>query len=225
MEDATPAHSFRDLTLAEFVERLASAAPVPGGGSASAIAGSLAGALVAMVASLSRGKPRYEAHAALHGHAERRGHELADRLLAIAERDADAFAAYAAARKLPRETRDEQAARASAMREAARWAAEVPVTCVEACLDLVTLAESLAGRSNVNAASDLAVAANLAEAAARGATANVMINLPAMDDEAAAGDLMARVKDLLDEVERLAALAREAALSGEDRDPLPASPD
>ncbi len=84
-------------------------------------------------------------------------------------------------------------------------------------------AEALAGRSNVNAASDVAVAANLAEAAARGAAANVVINLPSVEDEAFAGSLIGRVKDHVDAVEHLVAAAREAALSGDPRPPLPAA--
>jgi formiminotetrahydrofolate cyclodeaminase len=223
VEEGSRPHRFEDLSLADFVDRLASAEPVPGGGSASAVAGALGAALVTMVASLSIGKAKYASHAELHETAVQTGRTLAERFLRIADRDADAFAAFAAARKMPRESEPELEARRRAMRDAARWAAEVPFECVEACVDLAGIAEALAGRSNVNASSDVAVAANLAEAAARGAAANVVINLPSVDDEGFAGSLIRRVKDHVDEVERLAALARQAALSGDPRPPLPAS--
>jgi formiminotetrahydrofolate cyclodeaminase len=223
VEDGAQPHRFGGLALAEFVDRLASAEPVPGGGSASAVAGALGAALVAMVASLSIGKPKYSAHADLHATAVEAGRTLARRFLRIADQDADAYAAFAAARKLPRESDTEVAERRAAMRAAARLAAEVPFECVEACVDLAGLAEALAGRSNVNAASDVAVAANLAEAAARGAAANVVINLPSVEDEAFAGSVIGRVKDHVDAVEHLVAAAREAALSGDPRPPLPAA--
>ena len=221
METASTA--FRDLTLAGFVDRLASAEPVPGGGSASAVAASLGAALVAMVAALSVGRPRYAPHAATHEIAGARGRELADRFLALADRDADAYARFSAALKLPRETDEEKTARAAGLDAAARVAAEVPLDCVEACRELAAAAEMLAGRSNANAASDLSVASLLAEAAARGAAANVLVNLPSIADAELTRSMAIRVEALLRDVERLGAATREVVGSGQARDPLPAS--
>ncbi|HTG41552.1 MAG TPA: cyclodeaminase/cyclohydrolase family protein [Methylomirabilota bacterium] len=221
-DDASHGTSFADLTLAAFVDRLASSDPVPGGGSASAVAGSLGAALVAMVAALSEGRPKYAEHAALHERAIDVGRRLSRRFLELADEDAAAYATFGAAAKLPRDTDEERTTRSTALSAAARVASEVPLATVEACLELVVTAEVLAGRSNVNASSDLNVAAQLAEAAARGATENVLVNLPAVDDEAFAKETTAQVMGWLDTIAGLAAATHEAVRSGSSRDAVPA---
>ncbi len=215
---------FGDLTLDEFVRHLASAEPTPGGGSASAVAAALAAGLVAMVASLSQGRPKYVDHEALIVRTRAAATDLAGRCLRIADEDAAAYAGFGVAMRLPRETDDEKAARTAALQAAARVAAMAPLEAVEACRDIVTGAEVLAGRSNANAASDLAVAALLSEAAARGAAANVLVNLPMTGDEALSAELSARVAELLAEVERLAAETRDVVASGATRPALPPLP-
>lgn len=219
---STEPQRFRDLTVGEFAGRLASAEPVPGGGSASAVAASLGASLVAMVAALSADRPKYADHAATHATAGAIGRALVDRFLRLADEDAAAYAGFSVAMKLPRDTDAERATRAAALRDAARVAAEVPLECVAACLELVSAAESLAGRSNVNASSDLSVAVLLGEAAARGAAANVLVNLPAVGDEAFAATMTGRVEDLLSSIATLAAGTRDTVASGVARDPLPA---
>jgi formiminotetrahydrofolate cyclodeaminase len=210
---------FRGLALGDFVERLASAEPVPGGGSASAVAASLAAALVAMVAALSEGRPRYVEHGPMHAWGKAEGRRLVDELLALADDDAAAYGVLAAAMKLPRETDVEKDVRKQAMRAAARTATDAPLRAVRACHDVVRAAESLAGRSNVNAASDLKVAALLGEAAARGAAENVLVNLPFVGDDAVAAAARATVTALLAETERLAREVHRIVDSGEARAP------
>ena len=211
---------FRDLSLAGFVDALASAEPVPGGGSASAIAASLGAGLVAMVAALSVGRPKYAQHQATHATAAAAGRELADRLLALADEDAAAYAGFAAALKLPKETEAERTVRSTALRAAARTAATVPLACVEACREVIVAAESLAGRCNMNAASDLAVACLLAAAGAHGAAANVIVNLPSVGDEDFATRMRAQVQALLAEIDELSATTRAIVATGDLRPAL-----
>ena len=121
--------------------------------------------------------------------------------------------------KLPRDTDDERAARSAAIRAAAVTAADVPLRTLEACRDVVVASEALAGRSNLNAASDLVVASRLAEAAAHGAAENVIVNLPSLGDEARADELRGRVATLLAEIEDLAESTRAFVELGELREP------
>lgn len=220
--DRTPTSPpFKDLTVLQFVERLSSAEPVPGGGTASAVAASLGASLVSMVAALSKGKPKYTAYEATLFRCEAVGHELAVEFLQLADRDAKAYAGYATALKMPRENDQQQEARRTALRSAARLASDVPWECVQACERLVGAAEALAGRSNANAASDVLVAALLGEAAARGAAENVLINLPSTGDEQYAETMQVQLDSTLHEIASVAARTREIVLSGQSREPEP----
>jgi formiminotetrahydrofolate cyclodeaminase len=215
-----PGGRFRDLTVDAFMGRLASSDPVPGGGSASAIAAALGANLVTMVASLTTGRPKYVDHEPMLAWASDVARRLNERFLDIADADAEAYAGFAAALKLPRDTDDQIAARTAAMQQAARRASEAPMACVEACLDLVQAAEALAGRSNPNASSDVDVAALLGEAAARGAAANVLINLPSTGDPELEGVMTQRVTELLAAIEDLASQTHQVVASGDRRDPV-----
>lgn len=214
------APSFRDLTLAEFGERLASPDPVPGGGSASAVAAALGASLVAMVANLTLGRAKYAQHAPLSEAVAPAARALAKDLLDLADEDARAYAACAFALKLPREAFADKEYRDAQVREAARVAAEVPLRSVERCLDVLALAEKLAGRSNTNASSDLRVASLLLEAAADGAAANVLVNLPLIGTSEWTTATEARVAQLMQDVAFLAKTTRDIVATGQPRPPL-----
>ena len=219
------APSFRDLTLTEFAARLAGSDPVPGGGSASAVSAALAASLVAMVATLSQGRPKYAEHAELHAAAQPEANRLADELFALADEDAAAYAACAFALKLPREAFSDKEFRDRQIRETAQVAAEVPLRSVERCHDVLLLAEALAGRSNVNASSDLRVAALLAEAAGRGAAENVLVTLPLIGTTDWTQAAEARVGVLLEDLAATAGRVHDIVVSGERRSPLSALPE
>lgn len=210
---------FAKLTLAEFSERLASAEPVPGGGSASAVCGSIAASLVAMVARLSLDRPKYEPYRATNERALEAAEAARTRLLTLADDDARAYAAFSAARKMARETPEEEAARNRATEIAAREASEVPLEVVRECARLLEELAELAGRSNLNAASDLEVAGRLSAAAAHGAAANVIINLPMVGDERYAGGTNAELNELLRDVDRTLARVAQRVGRGDLRSP------
>ena len=211
--------TFGQTTLSAFTERLASTDPTPGGGSAAAIAAALAGSLVTMVARLSLDRPKYAAYEATHRRGLDAGEWARTRFLALADEDATAYQGFAEALRLPRETEDQQRLRRETMREAARRASEVPLAMVRECHALMSEIEALAGRSNLNAASDLDVAAFLTEAAARGAGANVIVNLGSVEDDSYAGKRTAELTGLLHEIEDGASRVHRRVLQGKLRDP------
>jgi methenyltetrahydrofolate cyclohydrolase len=213
-----PLSSFADRSLAEFTARLASTDPVPGGGSASAVAASLAAALVEMVAGLSLDRPRYAAYIVTLERALGAGQRARRRFLELADEDAAAYARFAEARRVPKTSEAEQAQRARSIAFAARSAADVPLEIVRRCRDLAVEIEALSGRSNVNASSDLNVAALLIDAAARGAAENVLINLPSADDEQYAGATTVELQGLLKELQQLV-MQVKAAATNELREP------
>jgi formiminotetrahydrofolate cyclodeaminase len=211
--------TFASLTLAEFSERLASSEPVPGGGSASAIAGALAASLLAMVARLSIDRPKYEPYRSTIERALAAADELRTRLLSLADQDARAYARFSAARKLPHTTADEETARTAATAAAARTASEVPMDVVRECERVLEQVAAAAGRTNVNAASDLEVAARLSAAAAHGAAANVLINLPMVGDEQLAGVMRAELNSILRGVDRVVPQVAQLVARGTLREP------
>jgi formiminotetrahydrofolate cyclodeaminase len=194
--------SFGELRLNEFADRLASDAPVPGGGSASAVAGALAASLLAMVTRLSLDRPKYEQFRFTNEQALDVAERARKELMRLADADAAAYADYMNARHRPKETADEQAARNAATQAAARRSAEAPLAVVRECAQLIEQIEAVAGRSNLNAASDLEGAARLCSAAARGAGANVLINLPSVGDARFAGVATVELEDLLHRIDR-----------------------
>jgi formiminotetrahydrofolate cyclodeaminase len=177
-----PPSSLAEQTLRDLAARLASRDPTPGGGSASAIAGALAAALVEMVCELTVGRPD-SAH--VDPIARQIGSAAADLrrdLLDAAQADATAYDAVVAARRLPRETEEEQTARRAAIAGAAVAATEVPLRVVHLAVEVVGLAAQMAPIGNRYAISDVGVAALLAAAAARGAAFNVTINIPTLPE-------------------------------------------
>jgi len=174
--------SLTELTVRELTERLASHDPVPGGGSASALAGALGAALVGMVCELTVGRAEYADVDPVARQIGAAAGELRRSLLAAAEEDAAAYLALVAARRLPRDADDERAARKTAIGEATVAATEVPLRVARLAAEVLDLASGIAPIGNRNAVSDAGVAALLAAAAARGAAFNVTINLPSLPE-------------------------------------------
>jgi formiminotetrahydrofolate cyclodeaminase len=166
-----------------------------GGGTASALAGAMAAALVAMVARLSIGKEGLEAEA-FYRELGAEAQVLSDELLDGGREDSQAFMDVRAAYKLPKQTDEQKTARRQAIQRAMIQATRVPLANMERCWRVLELGLQLRGRSNPNAASDLECALHLARAGLLGCADNVKINLPGIKDQQVAAELAERARSL-----------------------------
>jgi methenyltetrahydrofolate cyclohydrolase len=206
-----------ETTLEEFTDRLAAGTPTPGGGSAAALAGSLSASLLQMVCDLTTGREKYKQHEAAVLLIRRRAESLRKDLLALVDRDAEAYDAVVRARKLPKGTPSEEASRRETLGRANLFATETPLATAEACAALLGLAIELAFKGNVNALSDVGSAALLAYGSLRAAVLNVRVNLPSLVDGESASRARAKVSRLEVDAEKLREEALEAVCSGSNR--------
>lgn len=172
-----------DLTIKGFLAETAGSAPVPGGGSISALNGAIAAALTEMVAHLTIGKKKY---AEVEGQMRTIAIEAAlirERLTAYIDKDSEAYDRVFAAFKLPKETETQQAERSRVIQEATKEAALVPMQVAE---EIGLVMESIiyvAHKGNRNAVTDACVAMMAARTCVLGALLNVRINLSSIRDE------------------------------------------
>lgn len=185
--------------LGDWVDALASKAPVPGGGGASALGGALAAALGQMVANLTVGKKRYadvqdEMHQSLFAL-----NILQMELMALADKDAEVFAPLAAAYGMPTDTEEQRAEKEQVMEARLLDASIVPLKIMERASAVLDVVELLAQKGSRMAVSDAGVAAQFARAALTGAVMNVYINTKSMKNREKAEELNEKANRLLTE--------------------------
>jgi len=176
---------FESSTVEEYIAKLASDEPTPGGGTAAAIALSEGAALTTMVCNLTLGREKWN-----------EGWGIAEIALSVAQpmiglgqklanEDAAAFDDVMKAYRMPKETEADMSARKSAIREATHEAALVPLKTANSAIELLSNLPLLAKHGNSNAITDVGVAALLASTASKGAIFNVLINAQSLPDELA----------------------------------------
>lgn len=189
-----------DLSIKDFLNKVAGNDPIPGGGSIAALNGAVASALAAMVANLTIGKKGYEAHEELMRHISEIAMDEKNALLEYVDRDSQAYDKVFACFKMPKATEEEKALRSAAIQEATKFAAEVPMQVARKAYELMSLIEDVARIGNRNAVTDACVAMMSARAAVLGALMNVRINLGSLKDK----EYVARLQAETEELERLA---------------------
>lgn len=189
--------------IIDYLDKLASSSPEPGGGSASALAAAIGAALVSMVANLTVGKEKYADVQGRIADLLKSSEAVRARLQELVQEDTEVYGVLAKAFKMPRETEEEKSGRNEAIQAACKEATMVPYAIAEQCLEVARLSEVAADIGNVGAVSDAGVAALIADAAAQSAALNVKINLTTIKDSAFNEEKWAGITDILSQTKIL----------------------
>ena len=171
-------------SIADFAKKLASEDPVPGGGSVSALSGTLGAALIAMYCRLGmirKGVNGDDQEVLQKISIESESYRT--KLTRLITEDSLAYTEVIRAFKLPKGTEEETRARQQAIQRAFHLAVEIPIETMNACIECLHLIAEVALIGNPAAFSDLKVAKYMCQAGARGAMENVLINLPSIKDQ------------------------------------------
>ena len=179
-----------------FLDAVAAPTATPGGGSVSACVGAMAAALGQMVAGLSRKKKSQAAFVDKLSEQLDEMRKAADELREAIDHDAVSYDGVMTAFKLPQGNAEETRAREAALENATRKAAEVPLAVTDKAVKLSQRLLQLEATAAASMKSDLQVARLMSIAAAKGALANVEINLEGLKDQAYVGKMRARVAEL-----------------------------
>lgn len=202
--DGPPGEASLEKAIGSFPRLVADGTPAPGGGSVAALAGVLAASLGQMMCHLTAGRKKFaDVEPKIHAHLsnlERLGGALG---AAVAE-DAESFRQVMGAYQLPKETPEETRVREAAVQDALKGAVEVPTHTAESAYQVLLNLAPLAVIGNPNVLSDVAVGAQMALAAIKGAYYNIVTNLNSITDEGFNTQRHSRMIELIDQAEELA---------------------
>lgn len=201
-----------DMQVESYLKLVASEAPAPGGGSASALCGAQGIGLIAMAARLTCGKKKYAHCHAVCKQAAEEADIVCSKLLRQIDNDTEAYGRIADAFKLPRETEREKEVRRQEISRAALYAAEVPFETMKLGLQGLECVQKLVGNYNVNCASDVGCGIYGLLSCVRGAWMNVLINLNSIPDTVEALELKKNSTETARRAEEIAEILEKEIL-------------
>lgn len=202
-----------DMKVTDFIDKLSSADPVPGGGGASATAGAMGAALGMMVANLTIGKKKYADVEEEIVQIKKEVYELQQRLLDLTDEDARAFEPLAKAYGLPRETEAEKQEKEKIMEDALNVACQPPIQIMEVILQIMQFMKVLGEKGSSMAISDVGVGILFLQAALEGASLNVFINTKSMKNRSVAKELDRKTNSMIQDGAKLKAEVYEKVLN------------
>ncbi|WP_027149368.1 methenyltetrahydrofolate cyclohydrolase [Methylobacter tundripaludum] len=190
-------NEIKDKSVQAFIDELASKAPTPGGGSAAAVMGAQAAALISMVCNLTIGKPKYaEVEVEMQSLLEK-SEALRETLTGMIKADVEVFDRLMTTYGLPKDSDEEKSVRSEAIQSALKEATVVPLACANACAEAIALSRIAAEKGNIGVISDAGVAVMAAYGALKSAALNVYINAGGLKDKAFADAKLAELETIL----------------------------
>lgn len=187
----------KDKSVQTFLDELAGKQATPGGGSAAAVMGAQAAALVSMVCNLTLGKPKYAEVEADMKNLLAEAEALRESLTGMIKADVDVFDKLMACYGLPKSTDEEKARRSAQIQWVLRDATEVPLQCAKACAKALALSRIAAEKGNLGVISDAGVAVMAAYAGLKSAALNVTINAASLKDREFADAKLAELEAIM----------------------------
>lgn len=185
------------LSISEFADETSSESPAPGGGSVSALLGTLAASLASMVANLSSHKRGWDDRWEFFSDWADKAQKQKDVLLHLIDEDTRAFNKVMEAMALPKKTDEEKEIRKNALLEANRYAMYIPFQVMKESFKCMEILEVLAREGNPSSVSDAGVGALCARSAVWGAWLNVCINASGVGDEEWKNKILSEGKEIL----------------------------
>jgi len=187
----------KDKSIDVFLNELASRQATPGGGSAAAVMGAQAAALISMVCNLTIGKPKYAEVEADMIRLLSQSEDLRAQLTAMIKADVEVFDQLMACYGLPKDTDQQKAARSVQIQAVLKAATLVPLDCARACAKTIELSQIAAEKGNTGVVSDAGVAVMCGYGALKSAALNVYINAGSIKDREFAEAKLVELEQIL----------------------------
>ncbi len=187
----------KNLSLNDFLDKLASGDATPGGGSAAAVMGAQSAALTSMVCHLTIGKAKYADVDADMRALLQQSEALRQRLTAMIQEDVEVFDQLMACYRLPKETEAEKSERSARIQEVLKQATQVPLDCAKACAEAIRLSQIAAEKGSLGVISDAGVAVMAAYAGLKSAALNVYINIGSLKNRRFAQQKQQELEEIL----------------------------
>jgi hypothetical protein len=185
--------------IEEYIKELASKAPVPGGGGASAVAGALSAALSSMVCNLTIGKKSFAAVEEDIKNILSDMNKHMESFIKLSDKDAQAFYPLSQAYSFKPQNEEEKALHEANMEKLLFDAAIVPLDIMKEANSMLNSIDFLAKKGSKLAISDAGVAVGLLRSAVCGAMMNVVINVKYMKDRDIAQRLLDEASEILED--------------------------